>query len=185
MVLARDDAFPDALAGVPLAAHFSGPLLLTTSNTLASETSAEIQRVLGRGATVYLLGGATALSPTIETQLHALGYATVRIAGADRYQTAVDIAYRTLGEICKAVGKLQITDSMELHNIAMECDVAVEDGQPYTKDGVQKEGKPQNVIKRYYRQGEAPAVGQQAAAKPAAQSAAAPAATKATPPWKR
>ena len=100
-------------------------------------------------------------------------------------QTAVDIAYRTLGEICKAVGKLQITDSMELHNIAMECDVAVEDGQPYTKDGVQKEGKPQNVIKRYYRQGEAPAVGQQAAAKPAAQSAAAPAATKATPPWKR
>ena len=99
-------------------------------------------------------------------------------------QTAVDIAYRTLGEICKAVGKLQITDSMELHNIAMECDVAVEEGQPYTKDGVQKEGKPQNVIKRYYKIGEAPKQAQQAgAAAPTTTTQAT--ATKATPPWKR
>jgi hypothetical protein len=92
VVLARDDAFPDALAGVPLAAHGGGPLLLTTSDSLSPETAAEIQRVLSPGRTVYLLGGTAALSDTIRTQLATLGYATTRIAGADRYQTAVDIA---------------------------------------------------------------------------------------------
>ncbi len=92
-------------------------------------------------------------------------------------QTAVDIAYRTLGEICKAVGKLQITDSSELHNIAMDCDVEVEPGRPYMKNGVEVPGKPQNVIKRYHPVGGGAAATAQKQA-PAQQGAA-------TPPWKR
>ncbi len=92
VVLARNDTFPDALAGEPLAAHGNGPLLLTPPKTLAPATLAEIQRVLAPGRTVYLLGGPTALSPAIETKLQALGYLTSRIAGANRYQTAIDIA---------------------------------------------------------------------------------------------
>lgn len=41
---------------------------------------------------VWLLGGAAALSPAIETTLKAEGFAVRRIAGADRTQTAVEIA---------------------------------------------------------------------------------------------
>ena len=96
VVLARSDFFADALAGGPLAAKLGGPLLITPgaslSTTLDPRVQAEIQRVLPVGDTVYILGGDLALSPNIDTQLQALGYVTQRIAGADEYGTAVDIA---------------------------------------------------------------------------------------------
>jgi hypothetical protein len=92
VVLARDDQFPDALAGGPLAAKNSGPLLLTEPTSLDPAAKTEIQRVLPTSGTVYLLGGSLALSPSIDTTLQALGYHTQRLAGADRFATAVAIA---------------------------------------------------------------------------------------------
>ena len=96
VVLARSDFFADALAGGPLAAHLGGPLLITPGAALSANidprVQAEIQRVLPVGDTVYILGGDLALSSNIDTQLQALGYVTQRIAGADEYGTAVDIA---------------------------------------------------------------------------------------------
>jgi hypothetical protein len=62
------------------------------SSTLDPRVTAEIERVLPAGHTVYLLGGDLALSPAIDTALQALGYVTVREAGADEFATAVDIA---------------------------------------------------------------------------------------------
>jgi hypothetical protein len=98
VVLARADTFPDALAGTPLAVAKHGPLLLTGSTALDPRTKAEIQRVLSSGKTVYLLGGAGALSTTIESQLTSLGYTTARFSGADRFETAVKIAHDGLGD---------------------------------------------------------------------------------------
>lgn len=99
VVLARGDAFADALAGVPLAAYKKGPLLLTEPGTLTAATKTEIERVLGprSGKTVYVLGGAVAVSPTVADALTADGYQVVRFSGADRYGTALDIAIRGLG----------------------------------------------------------------------------------------
>jgi putative cell wall-binding protein len=92
-VLSRSDNFADALGGSALAAHVGGPLLLTPPTTLNADTQTEMQRVLGNsGAKVYLLGGTAAISTTVESQVQALGYTTVRISGADRYATAVAIA---------------------------------------------------------------------------------------------
>ena len=48
--------------------------------------------MISPGETVYLLGGTAALSTGIESQLVGLGYATVRFAGVDRYDTAAQIA---------------------------------------------------------------------------------------------
>jgi hypothetical protein len=96
VVLARADAFPDALSGVPLAAAFHGPLLLTPPSGLTPPVDAEIQRVLATGSTVYVLGGPSALSPTIDAQLRALGYQVTRVWGSSRFDTAVAIA-RLLG----------------------------------------------------------------------------------------
>jgi len=90
--LARADDFADALAGGPLAAAKHAPLLLTSSGSLDAVTSAEIQRVLPKGGTVYLLGGASALSNAVPTAITALGDVPQRIAGTDRYGTAVAIA---------------------------------------------------------------------------------------------
>src|SRR5579875_1989048 len=96
VVLARDDFFSDALAGGPLAASCDGPLLLTEgapeSASLDPATEAEIERVLPSGGTVYVLGGDLALSPNIDTTLAGLGYAVVRLAGVDEWDTAIKIA---------------------------------------------------------------------------------------------
>ena len=92
VVLARADVFADALAGGPLAAGKHGPLLLTSSGALDAVTSAEIHRVLPTGGTVYLLGGTSALSDGVAAAVVALGDVPVRIAGADRFSTAVAIA---------------------------------------------------------------------------------------------
>jgi putative cell wall-binding protein len=96
VVLARSDYFSDALAGGPLAARVGGPLLITPGAVLSSSldprVQGEIQRVLPSGDTVYVLGGALALSPNIDTTLEALGYKVVRVAGSDAYATAVAIA---------------------------------------------------------------------------------------------
>jgi len=92
VVLARADAFADALAGGPLAAAKKAPLLLTASGALDVAASAEIQRVLKPGDTVYLLGGKAALSDAIASAVSALGDVPARLAGTDRFGTALAIA---------------------------------------------------------------------------------------------
>lgn len=64
-------------------------------------------------------------------------------------QKAVDIAYRTLAEIGKALGKTSIKDTEELHNKRLVANVVVKPPEPYVKDGVQHPGKPQNAITRF------------------------------------
>jgi hypothetical protein len=92
VVLSRSDVFADALGGAALAAHRNGPLLLTNSAKLDAETLGEIQRILPAHGTVYVLGGTTAVSPAVTAKLQSLGYTIDRVAGADRYSTAVAIA---------------------------------------------------------------------------------------------
>jgi putative cell wall-binding protein len=92
VVLARADDFADALAGGPLAAAKHAPLLLTSSGSLDAATAAEIKRVLPEGGTVYLLGGTSALSDAVANAITAMGDVPTRVAGTDRYETAVAIA---------------------------------------------------------------------------------------------
>ncbi|MGH9069406.1 MAG: cell wall-binding repeat-containing protein [Acidimicrobiales bacterium] len=96
VVLARDDLFPDALTGGPLAATRGGPVLLTGSSVLAAATLAEIQRALPAGGSVYVLGGTRALRPSVVSALTAKGYQVHRLSGATRFSTAVAVA-RTIG----------------------------------------------------------------------------------------
>jgi len=105
VVLARGDAFPDALAGVPLATYKHGPLLLTDPASLSGPTLQEIRRVLPADGkhTIYILGGASAVSPTIEAHLKALGYSVVRYGGADRAATALQIAHLGLGDPARII----------------------------------------------------------------------------------
>lgn len=96
VVLARSDYFADALAGGPLAATKSGPLLITPGAGLRGDLDPrvldEIRRVLPAGRTVYILGGELALSGTIDGQLRDAGYGVQRVQGANQFATAVAIA---------------------------------------------------------------------------------------------
>lgn len=92
VLLARADAFADALAGAPLAVAVGGPVLLTDTGALHPATAAEITRVLGPGGQVVLLGGPAALSPEVESAVAGLGAGVSRLAGPSRFETAVAVA---------------------------------------------------------------------------------------------
>ncbi|MHB1405625.1 MAG: cell wall-binding repeat-containing protein [Desulfitobacteriaceae bacterium] len=93
VVLARADDFPDALAGVPLAAELDAPVLLTSSGILDKRVANALQTLSPQK--VYLLGGEGALSPKISSQLETMGWGQdrqVRLTGTDRYGTAAAIS---------------------------------------------------------------------------------------------
>lgn len=93
-VIAREDGFADAMAGGPLAGK-NGPLLLTNTHSLSNETKAELRRVLGSGATIYVLGGTQAVSDGVLNELRAFGNVK-RLRGSGRVETSVAIANEVL-----------------------------------------------------------------------------------------
>ena len=88
-LVARADAFPDALAGAPLAAELDAPLLLVDRDRLRPDVEDELRR-LGVDE-ILLLGGESALSAEVEAALGDVA-ATTRLAGGDRHATAARIA---------------------------------------------------------------------------------------------
>ena len=93
VVIARADDFADALTGSPLAAQERGPLLLSGTSRLSAVTRDEIRRLSPEAA--YVLGGPSALSQQVLADLTAAGVGrVVRIAGADRFETAARLAAR-------------------------------------------------------------------------------------------
>jgi len=91
-VVATAKDFADGLAGGPLAVAADGPLLLTNAAFLDGRVAAELQRLLAAGSPVYVLGGTNALSDEVEAGIAALGFEPIRLAGATRFSTAVEIA---------------------------------------------------------------------------------------------
>lgn len=91
VVLTRSDQYADALTGSALAVRKNAPLLITSPTALQPAVEAEIGRVLKPGGTVYVLGGTAALSPAVSNRLAALHYHVQRLAGADRFTTALSV----------------------------------------------------------------------------------------------
>ncbi len=82
--------FPDAVAGSPALHSQALPLLLTTPDSLNSDAAGAIDSL---GAEqVVILGGTAAISQDVQDGLEADGLNVVRLAGATRYETAVEVA---------------------------------------------------------------------------------------------
>jgi len=88
VVLASGENFPDALAGSTLAGLKNAPILLTSKNSLPTETINEIKRL--KPKTIYILGGEGVISAGVAATL-TKDYTVVRAAGANRYETAAQI----------------------------------------------------------------------------------------------
>src|SRR5439155_17752928 len=69
-------SFADALAAAPLAAAADGPVLLTGADSLAGATRDELARPGAR--TAYLVGGTTAVSSRVASDLAAAGLVVIR-----------------------------------------------------------------------------------------------------------
>jgi putative cell wall-binding protein len=69
-----------------------GPLLVTGKDRLDVRVSQEIRRVLAVNGQVFVLGGASALSPAILGDVLTLMVNPVRVAGTEGFDTALRIA---------------------------------------------------------------------------------------------
>jgi secreted trypsin-like serine protease/putative cell wall-binding protein len=89
--LVTGTAFPDALAVAPLAAKNDGVLLLAERDRLPSATRDALAALIP--SHLYVVGGQGAISDAVADQAAAIaGTSYTRVAGADRYSTAVEVS---------------------------------------------------------------------------------------------
>lgn len=92
-IIATGIDYADGAVAGPLATLLGGTLLLATRTSLPGVTATELKRTVALDKPIYLLGGTAALGNQVENAVRALGYQDInRIAGVDRYSTAVAIA---------------------------------------------------------------------------------------------
>jgi putative cell wall-binding protein len=92
--LATGANYPDALAGGAAAARAGGPVLLTSKSSLPAASAAELARL--KPGRIVVLGSAGVISDAQLAGLQAYTSGSVsRLAGADRYATAVAISAAT------------------------------------------------------------------------------------------
>jgi hypothetical protein len=82
--------FPDALGAGPAAALAHGPILLVQQNAIPPETLAELNRL--NPSKAFIVGGTGVVSAAVEAQIAALVPEVVRLAGTNRYATAVEVS---------------------------------------------------------------------------------------------
>ncbi|MBN8210726.1 cell wall-binding repeat-containing protein [Bacillus sp. NTK071] len=90
VILARSDEFPDSLAASPLASKLESPILLTKKTGVSSEVLTELNRL--KADHVFIIGGENAIPEKISNEIKSAGINTIRIGGANRYETATEIA---------------------------------------------------------------------------------------------
>lgn len=92
--VATGEDFPDAVAAIPAAAAAGGPLLLVPRDQVPAAVAAELARLdPGR---IVVLGDTTAVSNQVFAQLSAYAdQGALRVAGSDRYATAVEASKQT------------------------------------------------------------------------------------------
>lgn len=97
VIVVASDKWADSVAAAPLAGAAGGPILLTSRDTLAPATLAEIRRL--KATSAYIVGGTASVGTPVENALRTeFGGSTkvTRIAGADRYVVADAAARRAL-----------------------------------------------------------------------------------------
>jgi len=87
---AKDD-WPDALASASLSGETRAPIVLVSPEEVPDVTADVLGELLDQGDRVYIAGGTAAVGDGAQRALDDAGYRTERLAGGDRYGTAVAV----------------------------------------------------------------------------------------------
>lgn len=124
--LASGSAFPDALAAAPLAGKEPGPVLLAQRDSLPGVVEDELRRLAP--AKIVVLGGEGAVGPAVVERLGELMSARVeRIAGRDRFETAVEIAESAVPSTTPVV---YVANGLNFPDALAVAPVALREGAP-------------------------------------------------------
>ena len=91
-IVASGANFADALAAGPISfgdSEYGFPLVLTTPDELSAEAASTLTNL--DITQVIIVGGEAAVSADVATSLEELGIDVIRRAGADRYETAIQV----------------------------------------------------------------------------------------------
>jgi len=116
-VLAYGEGFADALAAAPLAGKYDAPILLTQKDSIPAAVLDELKRLGVKN--VFVVGGEGVVSKAVADALVAAGMTPERLAGADRYATALAVANKlgTTTEVVVAYGE-GFADALSISAIA-------------------------------------------------------------------
>lgn len=94
--LATGETFPDALSGGAVAGRMGGPVLLVNRSGIPAATATELARL--KPAKIVILGGSSVIGDSVRAAAdqYTAG-SVVRLAGADRYATSVQISQSAYG----------------------------------------------------------------------------------------
>ncbi|MGB5946768.1 SpoIID/LytB domain-containing protein [Paenisporosarcina sp.] len=147
-VLGRGDLPVDALAGSVLANKLDTPILLTRPNSLPASVEEYLKDSLNPKATIYLLGGISAISPDVEDRLEDLGYVVKRVSGKSRTETSIEIAKLVGGSqsVFFATGDENSSDALSISPYAArnQIPIIIQQGinvSKATKDYLKNSGK--------------------------------------------
>ena len=101
-IVASGEVFADALVAGPFAARGHHPVLLTPPDRLHAGVAAHLSTA--RVEHVVLMGGTGALSEAVEASITDLGISVTRLAGATRFDTAVQAAELVSGRYTDVAG---------------------------------------------------------------------------------
>ena len=89
-ILAYGENYPDALSAAPLAKKYDAPILLTNGNNLPAITKETLINLQVKN--VFIVGGTGVIPSSIDAELQSMKITVTRIAGQDRYDTAIKVA---------------------------------------------------------------------------------------------
>jgi putative cell wall-binding protein len=87
--IATQSNFPDALALAPFSARNTMPILFSGKDKLRDDTRKALREWGIKN--VIISGGTGVISATVENEISAMGIAVIRLAGQDRYDTALEV----------------------------------------------------------------------------------------------
>lgn len=92
-LIATAENFPDALSASALAGQYNAPIILTNSGRMPQQG---FEQLLRMGVTkVFIIGGESVIPASIERDLYQARVEFTRIAGANRYETCLEIMRAT------------------------------------------------------------------------------------------
>jgi putative cell wall-binding protein len=118
VIVATGRDFPDALAAGPLAYNLCAPIVLHDGDAPSSEMKIFLEGYEPTSA--FIIGGTAAVPASIEAALVSVGLGVTRLAGANRFETAVAIAEflkaRECGVVCDEDSDPDYADGVILAN---------------------------------------------------------------------
>lgn len=142
VVIVNDKTMVDALSVSTLAKKMNASILLASGKKLDRGVKEEIKNIAPKN--VFIIGGDKAISKEIENEIKDMKLSTSRVAGNDRYETAIKIA-QMLGDKDKAIvvnGEKGLADAVSIASVAAQNDIPII---------LTKENKLEDTTKEYLK----------------------------------